>query len=242
MTGWFKKHLLLNIVRLACIAAMAALLVFTRSGGAKRPLYFAVTFVFLFLPELVTAVLRAEPPDALSVVYVLSLFCANILGELIEFYVSVPVWDAALHLIAAFFLALTGASFLEIMIGKRPRPLASFLFALCFALFIGVLWEFFEYFMDCVFHYDMQKDTLVKSISTILLDPFGGNNAVTQDITSVVINGETWPGYIDIGLHDTMSDLIICVAGGLLGGVCCAVNAGNGKRFRFVRAFFWKKR
>lgn len=242
MTGWLKKHLLLNIVRLACIAAMAALLIFTRSGGGKRPLYFIVTFVFLFLPELVTLVLRVEPPDVLSVVYVLGLFCANILGELVELYVSVPVWDAALHLVAAFFLALTGASFLEIMTGKRPSPLASFLFALCFAIFIGVLWEFFEYFMDCVFHYDMQKDTLVGSISTILLDPGGGNNAVTQEITSVVVNGDAWPGYIDIGLHDTMSDLIICVAGGLVGALCCAVNAANGRHFRFVRAFYWKKK
>ena len=242
MTAWFKKHLLLNIVRLACIAAMAALLVFTRSGGAKRPLYFAVTFVFLFLPELVTLVLRVEPPDALSVIYVLGLFCANILGELVELYVSVPVWDAALHLIAAFFLALTGASFLEIMTGKTPRPLTTFLFALCFAIFIGVLWEFFEYFMDCVFRYDMQKDKLVKSISTILLDPNGGNNAVTREIESVVVNGEAWPGYIDIGLHDTMSDLIICAAGGLAGGICCAVNASDGGRFRFVRAFYWTKK
>ena len=203
MTAWLKKHLFLNIVRLACIAAMAALLVFSRSGGEKRPLYFIVTFVFLFLPELVSLVLKVDPPDALSVVYVLMLFFANILGELIELYLSVSLWDAALHLVAGFFLALTGCSFVEIL---------------------------------------SQKDTLISRVSSILLDPNGTNTSVTEEIKSVVINGNAWPGYIDIGLHDTMSDMLIATAGGLIGAICCHINARDPRRFRFVRSFFMKKK
>lgn len=242
MTAWLKKHLFLNIVRLACIAAMAALLVFSRSGGEKRPLYFIVTFVFLFLPELVSFVLKVEPPDALSVVYVVMLFFANILGELIELYLSLSLWDAALHLIAGFFLALTGCSFVEIMSENSPKPLHTFLFALTFSVFIGLLWEFFEYFMDCVFRYDMQKDTIISHVSSILLDPNGTNTSVTEEIKSVVVNGAAWPGYIDVGLHDTMSDMLISTAGALVGAACCYINARSPKRFRFIRAFFMKKK
>ena len=183
-----------------------------------------------------------ESPDALSVVYVVMLFFANILGELIELYLSVSLWDAALHLVAGFFLALTGCSFVEIMSEKKPRPLLAFLFALTFSVFISLLWEFFEYFMDCVFRYDMQKDTLVSHVSSILLDPNGTNTSVTEEIKSVVVNGAVWPGYIDIGLHDTMSDMLIAAAGALIAAICCLINARSPKRFRFIRAFYMKKK
>ena len=81
--------------------------------------------------------------------------------------------------------------------------------AFCFSMTIGVLWEFFEYGMDCFFHTDMQKDTWVSAISTVSLNPDGRNSAVYLPIDSVVVNGEKWPGYLDIGLHDTMKDLLV---------------------------------
>lgn len=39
----------------------------------------------------------------------------------------------------------------------------------------GVLWEFFEFGMDRVFHLDMQKDTVVQSITSVMLDPTNSN-------------------------------------------------------------------
>ena len=43
--------------------------------------------------------------------------------------------------------------------------------AFCFSMTIGVLWEFFECFMDQMFLLDMQKDTIVHSIGSVMLDP-----------------------------------------------------------------------
>ena len=40
---------------------------------------------------------------------------------------------------------------------------------------IGVIWEFFEFGMDQIFGLDMQKDTVVPVIRTVLLDPEGRN-------------------------------------------------------------------
>ncbi len=38
------------------------------------------------------------------------------------------------------------------------------LLAFCFSMTVGVLWEFFEFFMDSFFGMDMQKDTVVHAI------------------------------------------------------------------------------
>ena len=43
--------------------------------------------------------------------------------------------------------------------------------AFCFSMTIGVLWEFFECFMDQMFLLDMQKDTIVHSIGSVMLGP-----------------------------------------------------------------------
>ena len=77
---------------------------------------------------------------------------------------------------------------------------------------IGVLWEFFEFSMDRLFHMDMQKDTIVHTISSVMLDPTNSNIPITIDgITSVAVNGQDlgFSGYLDIGLYDTMEDLFV---------------------------------
>lgn len=67
------------------------------------------------------------------------------------------------------------------------------LVAFCFSMTIGVLWEFFEFGMDRLFHMDMQKDTIVHTISSVMLDPTNKNIPITIDgITSVAVNGKTW--------------------------------------------------
>lgn len=88
--------------------------------------------------------------------------------------------------------------------------------AFCFSMTIGVLWEFFECIMDSFFLLDMQKDTIVHDISTVMLDPTGGNKITAiRGITDVIVvaGGEEIPlglgGYLDIGLLDTMKDLFV---------------------------------
>ena len=84
---------------------------------------------------------------------------------------------------------------------------------------VGVLWEFFEYGMDRFTHTDMQKDTVIHSISTVELDETRSNKAVTIDgITSVVINGQELGlgGYLDIGLQDTMEDMMVNFVGAVV--------------------------
>ena len=78
--------------------------------------------------------------------------------------------------------------------------------------------------MDQLFFLDMQKDTVVQSIGSIMLDPTGGNHPVVlHNITDViVVQGRTaprqpwaWAGNLDIGLLDTMEDLFVNFIGAL---------------------------
>ena len=81
---------------------------------------------------------------------------------------------------------------------------------------VGVVWEFFEYGMDVFFHTDMQKDTWISAISSVSLNPDGRNVAEQVAVDSVVVNGQSWPAYLDIGLHDTMKDLLVNFVGAVL--------------------------
>lgn len=61
----------------------------------------------------------------------------------------------------------------------------------------------------------MQKDTVIYKINSVKFDPNKENKVYTIDIDSVVINGEEWNGYLDIGLIDTMKDLIVNAIGAI---------------------------
>lgn len=98
-------------------------------------------------------------------------------------------------------------------------PLYMAIVAFCFSMTVGVLWEFFEFGMDQFFMLDMQKDWIVKDISTVMLDPAGGNKPIAiNEISEVMVNGQELglDGYLDIGLIDTMKDLLVNFVGAVV--------------------------
>ena len=98
-------------------------------------------------------------------------------------------------------------------------PLFLALVAFCFSMTIGVLWEFFEFFMDYFLGSDMQKDTIVHAVNTVMLDTTRTNKVVSiPNIQDVVINGQSLGlgGYLDIGIIDTMKDLFVNFIGAVV--------------------------
>lgn len=105
---------------------------------------------------------------------------------------------------------------------------------------IGVLWEFFECSMDLFFGLDMQKDTIVHSIHSVMLDPAGANTPVEIDnITDVVVNGQSLGlgGYLDIGLLDTMKDLFVNFIGAVVFSTIGYFYVKNRGKGRFAKRF-----
>ena len=124
--------------------------------------------------------------------------------------------------------AAVGFSLLDILnreekIGFSLSPLYLAIVAFCFSMTVGVIWEFFECTMDQLFLLDMQKDSVVNTIGSVMLDPTGGNNpGVIRNITDVIVvqsDGTQTAlglgGYLDIGLLDTMEDLFVNFIGAL---------------------------
>lgn len=174
-----------------------------------------LTLILLMLPSIFEMKFKIDLPNALEVIIMLFIFAAEILGEINEYYIIFPFWDTMLHTINGFLAAAIGFSLVDILnrIEKLKfdlSPVFVSLVGFCFSMTIGVVWEFFEYGMDMFLGFDMQKDTVINTIRTVLLDPAGGNKVVVIDnINEVMINGQELGlgGYIDIGLIDTMQDL-----------------------------------
>lgn len=182
-----------------------------------------LTLVLFILPSIFELKFKVDLPDTMEVVILLFIFAAEILGEIQEFYIIFPFWDDMLHTINGFLAAAIGFSLIDLFnrskrLSFHLSPFFVAMFAFCFSMTIGVLWEFFEFFMDTVFMFDMQKDTILTSISTVTLDPLGRNKPVIiNEIYDMSINGESLGlgGYLDIGLYDTMKDLIVNFVGAL---------------------------
>ena len=81
--------------------------------------------------------------------------------------------------------------------------------AFCFSMTTGVLWEFFEFSLDSLFGFDTQDDWVIHAINSVTLNPAGVNETVHIPIESVIVNGVEWGAYVDIGLIDTMMDLLL---------------------------------
>ena len=176
-----------------------------------------LTLILFIMPSVVQATFKVEFPTLLEIIILLFIFAAEILGEISAFYIKFPYWDTILHTLNGFLCGAIGFSLVEIMNGnKRLRfelsPLFMAVVAFCFSMTIGVAWEIFEFSMDSLYHLDMQKDTVIHSIYTVTLDPMKDNNCVAiTGIENTVINGKELGlgGYLDIGLMDTMYDLIV---------------------------------
>ncbi len=206
------------VLRLSVIAVLIAQLL---KGNYNNVFLCLLTLVLFLIPSFIEKRLKIDVPDTLEVVILIFIFSAEILGEISEFYLTFPYWDAMLHTLNGFLAAAIGLSFINLLnddphLPFRLSPVFVVLVAFCFSMTIGVLWEFFEFGMDVLFQTDMQKDTILSQISSVMLHPDGRNVAVTMPIESVAVNGMAWDGYIDIGLIDTMSDLIVNFIGAVI--------------------------
>ena len=182
-----------------------------------------LTLILFMVPQFLDKKLSVTIPVGLETVILIFIFSAEILGEINAFYVKIPIWDSILHTTNGFLMAAIGFALIDLFnrsekFSIKMSPYFVAFFAFCFSMTVGVLWEFFEFSMDQFFGLDMQKDWIVTAINSVKLNPTGANVPIHVDVQSVVINGEQWNigGYLDIGLTDTMKDLIVNFIGAVV--------------------------
>lgn len=207
-----------------------------------------LTLLLLLVPSFVQLTFKVELPIFLEILILVFIYAAEILGEIDNYYFSIPYWDTILHTINGFVCAAVGFSMVSLLNRSEKiqffvSPLFLAIVSFTFSMTIGVLWEFFEFSMDQLFVMDTQKDTLITSIHSAgvdeILPPFEEN-----DIHEVTVNGEVISdqGYIDIGLIDTMEDLFVNFVGATIFSLFSYFYARNKERFTFLQNFIPKKK
>ncbi len=187
-----------------------------------------LTLLLFDIPVLAHKVLKVTLPRELEVTILLFIFAAEILGELGSFYTHISWWDTMLHTVNGFLMAAIGFALIDIL-NNSPRfhinlsPLFVAFVAFCFSMTVGVLWEFFEFGMDNLFAMDMQKDRIIQEIHSVAINPSGLNDVISIpkiDTTVLLADGKEVfkieGGYLDIGIIDTMKDLLVNFIGAVV--------------------------
>lgn len=158
------------------------------------------------------------------------VFCAFcFLGASYNFYTIIPKLDDILHACWGVLFSTLGFCVIKSLLGepKTVRQFAAYvLFGVGFCMLLSIIWEIYEYACDSLFPgFDMQQDTIVNHIHSFGMYPNPADprpdNLHTWQVSGIArtvlydaegnIIGTIPGGYLDIGLHDTMWDLIWCV-------------------------------
>ncbi|MEA5059119.1 MAG: hypothetical protein VB049_03650 [Candidatus Pelethousia sp.] len=147
----------------------------------------------MFVPSVLQRRWTWPIPDFMHILYFIFLYCAIYLGEVRNFYYLVPNWDTWLHTFSGGMLGALGFVVVDqlnevrgVPVKLGPKFIA--IFALCFAMTVGALWEIYEFTFDGLLGLNMQKFRLENGVELV------GRAA----------------------LRDTMKDLIVDLVGALL--------------------------
>ena len=235
------------VLRLAVILVLIAQFL---KGNFENVFLCILTLVLFLVPTFIERKIHVDLPDTLEIIIMLFIFAAEILGEIQAYYITFPYWDTMLHTLNGFLCAAIGFALVDILnrserFSIQLSPIFLAITAFCFSMTIGVLWEFFECTMDQFFFLDMQKDTVVHTISSVMLDPAGGNHPTAiRNITDVIVvtaDGAQHPlglgGYLDIGILDTMKDLFVNFIGAVVFSIIGYFYVKSRGKGRFARRF-----
>ena len=149
--------------------------------------------VAMHLPDILNKSFHVRIPTNTIISYLIFLYAAIVLGEVRSFYYRFEHWDTVLHAFSAGMLGSLGFDVVNFLnksdtIKMQLSPFFVALFAFCFAISIGVLWEIYEFSFDGLLGLNMQKFRL-------------------EDGTDLIGR---------MALKDTMDDLIIDCIGALV--------------------------
>lgn len=244
-----KKTILVYIaIRFLVILCLIMQIIHNELGNAFLCL---LTLILITLPFLFEKKFKISLPSTLEIVIILFIFATEILGEINNFYRIFKHWDTILHTINGFICAGIGYSMVDLLNKNTKKVNLSksylLLVSFTFSMTIGVIWEFCEYTMDKVFLTDMQKDTQITTISSVYLNEKGENKAITlKDIEYTKIyskdkNGNTIEtiigGYLDIGLNDTIKDLLVNFLGAIIFNLIAYLHIKDNQKYPLAEEF-----
>ena len=183
-------YITVRIVKAPAVAPASDIIVRVKSDYVLMLLQCILGAVAMLIPGLLWRTFRLSVPAVMITMYAIFLYCAIYLGEVRNFYYRIPHWDTVLHTFSGVALGALGFSLVSLL-NKSERipvslsPVFVALFAFCFAVSLGVIWEIYEFSIDYFWSTNMQKYALESG------EMLAGQRALT----------------------DTMKDLIVDIAG-----------------------------
>lgn len=221
-----EKRIKLTGTVLCEILTVCTILMLLAGGERDRLLLAFATLLLAAMPMLLEKLLHCR--ISLPVyIFALAYAVGPMLGHCWKLYYTVPVWDKLLHISGGVMFAILGAYFFDLLAKNKVLPVVRTIFALCFSMAIAVLWELCEFGADAFLGMDMQNDTVIYSLTSYLLGNTLGVTGSIENIQSVVVNDVALPGYIDIGLIDSMLDMLLETLGAMV--TCLALWIGREK-------------
>lgn len=248
-----NKRYILMINVILYFLVIASLVVQIFRNNWNNVFLCAITLVLFTIPYFVNKKLQINLPNVLQVIVLLFIFSSEILGEIQNFYGIFKHWDTILHTLNGFLCAAIGFALIDILNNTEKfhihlSPVFVALVAICFSMTIGVLWEFCEFGVDTFLNQDMQKDSIVSNITSVSFNdknekpPISINNIEKTVVYYWNNDGELLEkqiagGYLDLGLKDTMKDLIVNFIGAIIFSIIGLLYIKDRDKYKFIEKF-----
>jgi len=143
--------------------------------------------IVMMLPAIIERRLKIIMPNYMHICFVLFLYAGIYLGEVRSFYYLVPHWDTILHTFSGVMLGALGYAIVDMLnsqekINVHMSPVFVALFAFCFAVAMGTIWEIYEFTVDRLLSLNMQKYAMENG--TVLL----GAEALMDTMKDLIVD------------------------------------------------------
>jgi len=161
--------------------------------------------VVMFIPSVFERRWSIDIPNYMEIMYFIFLYCAIYLGEVRNFYYVIPHWDLILHAFSGGMLGALGFTLVSIFnesskIEIKISPVFVSIFAFCFALAVGTIWEIYEFACDGLLSLNMQKFALEDG--TLLI----GREALQDTMEDLIVDAVSALVVVTMGYFSIMKN------------------------------------
>ncbi len=184
---WNRRHRLsppltyADRIQLTISYALRAIVIFTIIMSIVRFDLFLmmsslVILVFSALPAVFERTFRITLPVEVDLTVTTILFAHFMLGEVSDYYTRFWFFDLILHSSSGLVIGLVGFVIIYFFLFSSrvsANPLIVSVICVSFSLAAGALWEIFEFGMDQLFGFNMQKSGNMDTMSDLIVDFLG---------------------------------------------------------------------
>ena len=148
--------------------------------------------VFSSLPAIIERTFRITLPVEVDLLLTIFIFAHFVLGEFANYYNRIWWWDLLLHTSSGILIGMVGFVIIYFFLFTSrvsANPALVSLFSVTFSLAAATLWEIFEFTMDQLFGFNMQKSGFNDTMSDLIV-AFLGASVVGIGVYRYLTNDE----------------------------------------------------